>query len=151
MSARKQRIHVVLDTNVFVRNFKSRSKSSANRKIIRLWLLEKRLQLVVSPEVVAEYLEIFAEILEMDLQTIQEWRKRFVDDPRVTTVKTGRPYKESRDPDDNVFLSAARAGNAKYLISNDRDLLDIPEPIQRTLPFLIVRPDEFLAALGEET
>jgi hypothetical protein len=50
MVARKQRIPVVLDTNVFVRAFKSRSLTSPNQRVVRLWLLEKRLQLIVSQE-----------------------------------------------------------------------------------------------------
>ena len=33
-----------LDTNVFVRSFKTRQKSSPNYRIVRLWLIEKQLQ-----------------------------------------------------------------------------------------------------------
>jgi len=44
---------VVADTNVFVRNFKARSNTNPNRRIIRLWLPERRLQLVISPELAA--------------------------------------------------------------------------------------------------
>jgi hypothetical protein len=54
MSARKRRVPVVLDTNVFVRNFKSHRKSSANRRIVRLWLVERKLQLIVGAEIIAE-------------------------------------------------------------------------------------------------
>ncbi len=54
MSARKHRLPVVVDTNVFVRSFKTRTKSSPNRRVIRLWLIERRLQLIVSNDVVAE-------------------------------------------------------------------------------------------------
>lgn len=70
MVARKRRMPVVLDTNVLVRNFKARSKTSANRRVVRLWLIERRLQLVVSPEVLAEYLEIFEEVLGMSRETV---------------------------------------------------------------------------------
>ena len=149
MSARKDRLRVVLDTNVFVRNFKSRSKSSPNRKIIRLWLVEKQLQLIVSHEIVAEYLEIFGEVLAMDADVVEEWHERFVLDPRATLVNLARRDDESRDPDDNVFLSTARAGKAKFLVTNDKDLLDISKSFQRTLPFVILTPSVFLAKLGE--
>ena len=147
MSARKDRMRVVVDTNVFVRNFKARSKSSPNRQVIRLWLVEKKLQLIVSEEIVAEYLEIFQAILGMESSTIDEWQTRFTDDPRVTAVNLARRDDASRDPDDNVFLSTRRAGKARFLITNDKDLLDIPESVKKTLPFSIITPRDFLGTL----
>ncbi len=39
MVARKQRTAVVLDTNVFVRSFKSRTQASPNKQVVRLWLI----------------------------------------------------------------------------------------------------------------
>lgn len=69
---------------------------------------------------------------------------------RVTTVNLARRDEASRDPDDNVFLSTARAGKADYLVTNDHDLLDIPDSIQGALPFSIVKPSELLRVLGEE-
>jgi putative PIN family toxin of toxin-antitoxin system len=150
MSARKDRIRVVLDTNIFVRNFKSRSKASPNCKVIRLWLVEKRLQLIVSREIVAEYLEIFEEILTMDAEVVAGWHERFILDPRSTFVNLGRTDDESRDPDDNVFLSTARAGKAKYLVTNDKDLLDVSKAFKRTLPFVILTPAAMLTELDSD-
>jgi putative PIN family toxin of toxin-antitoxin system len=141
---RRQRTPIVADTNVFIRSFKARSPQNPNRRVIRLWLLERRLQLIVSQELIAEYLEIFAEVLGMDATLIAAWRLRFENDPRSTLVGLGRRYTESRDPDDNVLLATARAGNARYLLTNDRDLLELPAEFQRTLPFAIRTPWEFL-------
>src|SRR5260370_46595 len=95
MVRRRFRTPVVADTNVFVRNFKARSNANPNRRIIRLWLLEKRLQLVVSPELAAEYLEIFGPVLGMDVETIDAWRMRFEEDSRCTVVQLARRYTES--------------------------------------------------------
>jgi putative PIN family toxin of toxin-antitoxin system len=134
---------VVVDTNVFVRNFKARSNNNPNRRVIRLWLLEKRLQLIISPEVAAEYLVIFAEVLGMDAEIVDAWRVRFEADSRCTVVHLARRYTESRDPDDNLLLATALAGRAEYLITNDRDLLELPEDFRRRLPFAIVRPEDF--------
>ena len=103
------------------------SHESPNRRIIRLWLLEKKLQLIVSREIVDEYLEIFDEVLRMEPKVLIEWQERFSDDPRATVVNLGRRDDASRDSDDNVFLSTARAGKAAYLVTNDHDLLDLPE------------------------
>ena len=81
MSARKHRTPVVVDTNVFVRSFKTRSQSSPNRRVIRLWLIERKLQLIMSDDVVTEYLEIFERIPAMDRETLLGWQARFADDP----------------------------------------------------------------------
>ena len=53
----------------------------------------------------------------------------------------------SRDPKDNVFIATAIAAKAKFLVTNDRDLLDIDEAKKRTLRFKIVTPTEFLQLL----
>lgn len=127
MVARKVRTRVVLDTNVFVRHYKTRNQRSPNRRLVRLWLEQKRLQLVLSTEIIEEYLEIFAEVLGADAETNARSRDRFEQDNRCTMVRLAKRYTESRDPDDNVFLSTARAGRADYLITNDRDLLDLPD------------------------
>jgi putative PIN family toxin of toxin-antitoxin system len=137
-------VAVVADTNVFVRSFKARSNNNPNRRIIRLWLLERRLQLVVSRELIAEYLSVFAEVLGMDADLIQEWRLRFVEDSRVTVVQLGHRYTESRDPDDDLLLATARAGKARCLLTNDRDLLELSDETRRALPFVIQEPQEFL-------
>jgi putative PIN family toxin of toxin-antitoxin system len=139
MVVRKQRIPVVLDTNVFVRAFKSRSLTSPNQRVVRLWLLEKRLQLIVSQELIDEYLGVFQDLLSMDDELIDEWQGRFAGDSRSTVVRLGRRYTESRDPDDNALLATATAGRAAYLITNDRDLLELPASFRRILKFHVVR------------
>jgi uncharacterized protein len=142
--SRKQRNTVVLDTNVLVRALKTRSLSSPNQRILRLWLLSKRLQLVVSDQLVEEYLQVFAELLDFDSDLLDEWEQRFLNDARSTVVNLGRRYNFSRDPDDNLLLATAAAGPAEYLISNDRDLLDIDSAVTSRLPFQIVSPAALL-------
>jgi putative PIN family toxin of toxin-antitoxin system len=144
MVSRKQRVSVVLDTNVFVRAFKTRSPASANQRVVRLWLLEKRLQLVVSADLIDEYLGVFQDLLGMDEGLIGQWRQRFAGDSRSTIVGLGRRYTASRDPDDNLLLATATAGRAAYLITNDFDLLELPASFLRTLPYRILTPRQFL-------
>lgn len=72
MVARKLRVRLVLDTNVFVRAFKSRLHRSANQRVVRLWLLEKRIQLIVCDELIDEYLGVFQALLGMDEELIDE-------------------------------------------------------------------------------
>jgi len=147
MVPRKKRILVVLDTNVFVRALKTRSADNPNQRTLRLWLLEKRLQLVVSDELVDEYLAVFGRILGLADDLIDHWRGRFMTDSRTTVVNLGRRYDKSRDPDDNLLLATADVGRAAYLITNDLDLLEIPAHFQESLPFRIRTPREFLRTI----
>jgi putative PIN family toxin of toxin-antitoxin system len=144
MVSRKNRIRVVLDTNVLVRSLKSRHSRSPNKQILRLWLFERRLQLIVSKELVEEYLGVFSDILGLDGKLTDQWRLRFLADSRSTLTGLGRRFSESRDPDDNLVLATAHAGQAAYLVTNDRDLLDLPHDFQHTLRFRIVTPAVFL-------
>lgn len=144
MVQRKKRLPVVLDTNVFVRSLKAGSNTNWNRRIVRLWLIERQLQLVVSAGLIAEYLGIFAGVLGMDAESVDEWRIRFETDGRSSLVKLGRRYTASRDPDDNLLLATATAGEARFLITNDRDLLELPDGVKQTLQYAIVKPQEFL-------
>lgn len=150
MVARKHRTPVVVDTNVFVRAFKTRSPTNFNRRIVRLWLLQRQLQLIVSQELIDEYLGIFSTVLGMDEEIVCGWRERFENDDRTTVVNLGRRYTSSRDPDDNVLLAIATAGRAAFLVTNDRDLLDLPASFQRTLPYSVVTPGEALEEITRD-
>jgi len=150
MVARKHRTRVVLDTNVFVRNFTGRRRDSSNKRVITLWIQRRLLQLIVSREVIEEYLEIFEREVRMETRWLQEWRRRFESGQLCSVIGLARRYAQSRDPDDNVFLASAAAGTSAYLLTNDRDLLDLPEEFQRTLSFAIVTPREFLRIFEEE-
>lgn len=143
MVSRKQRIRVVFDTNVLVRALRSFDPESPNQKVLRLWL-QKRLQLIVSNELVNEYLGVFAKVLELTPATIVRWESRFLSDPRSTLVNLGRRFRESRDPDDNMVLATADVGRVAFLMTNDRDLLDLPSDFKRSLKFRIATPAEFL-------
>jgi predicted nucleic acid-binding protein len=46
----------------------------------------------------------------------------------------------SRDPKDDPILSAAISGNCRYLITNDKDLLELGG----TQALIIIKPAEFL-------
>jgi putative PIN family toxin of toxin-antitoxin system len=52
-----------------------------------------------------------------------------------------------RDPDDQKFLEAALAAGAQFLITKDRELLELAKKRVR-LPFRILTPAEFRAALA---
>ena len=76
--------------------------------------------------------------------------ERFTRRRTVTHVTLGARPKISRDPDDNIVLATARSGKARFLVTNDHDLLDIPASEQARLRLLIVTPADLLARLREE-
>lgn len=45
----------------------------------------------------------------------------------VTLIHPYHDEKISRDPDDDMFINCALSGRALYIVSGDRDLLDIEE------------------------
>lgn len=148
MSPRKDRTSVVLDTNVLIGYYLSRKKDSANSKVFLLWRTRRRLQLVVSDEVVAEYLEVLRRLGVPDMR-IHRLEERIRSRQTVSHTNLGTHPNESRDPDDNVMLATAVAGKAQYLVTNDRDLLDIPDSAQKKFKFAIVTPGQLLARLEE--
>ena len=148
MPPRKERIAVVLDTNVFVGYYLSRAPQSANARVVRLWRDQRKLQLIVSDAIVTEYLEILSR-LQVEEQRTNRLAEHLQRRDTVTRVRLGPRLAASRDPDDNTMLATAVVGKAKFLVTNDRDLLDISTAQRRKLKFEIVRPQEFLARLAE--
>ncbi|AEG93064.1 putative toxin-antitoxin system toxin component, PIN family [Ramlibacter tataouinensis] len=49
-----------------------------------------------------------------------------------------------RDANDTMFLELAQAGSADFLVTGDKDLLELNDPLQRHMRFLIVTPAEAL-------
>ena len=143
MARRKDRVPVVLDTNVIVGALLGTKRQSANQRVYRLWL-RRQLQLIVSPEIAAEYLELI-ERLHISPPRAEAFRSRLQRRDIITHVNLGRRFTESRDPDDNLILATAAVGRAEFLVTHDHDLLDISVEQQRK--FEIVTPFDFLARL----
>jgi len=145
---RKERIAVVLDTNILIANYLGKNLKSAVKKIFALWRIQRKLQLIVSNETVAEYLEIL-ERLNVPSKRIKAFSERIEKRLTVTKVSLGKIPTESRDADDNLVLATALVGKADFLITNDKDLLDISAADKKKFKFNIISPIEFLAAIVE--
>ncbi|MEK7831892.1 MAG: putative toxin-antitoxin system toxin component, PIN family [Acidobacteriota bacterium] len=144
MPARKARFPVVLDTNVIVSYYLGKKPYSASVRIFRLWRYERKLQLIVSDEVTDEYFEILGRVGIAE-RRIAHFQQQLREAGIVTHVNLGARHAISRDPDDDVLLATALAGQARFLITNDHDLLlDIPPDQKRRFGFEIVTPGEFL-------
>ena len=148
MPPRKERITIVFDTNVLIAFYLSRNPKSVVSKIIRLWRNKRKLQMIVSDEIIAEYLEILERVgvSEKQIAKLKEILETF---RIVSKFSLGKRPTESRDADDNLVLATALVGKAEFLVTNDKDLLDISESDKKKFKFRIVTPVEFLKAIGE--
>lgn len=146
MPPRKRRIPVVFDTNVLVGFYLSRSPTSANQQAFRLWRDQRRIQLIVSDDVLREYLEVLTR-LTIPASLITRLEERLMQRSTVTHVSLGSHPNVSRDPDDNVMIATARSGKARFIVTNDRDLLEIPVVEQAKLRLKVVTAQEFVAIL----
>jgi len=143
---RKDRVPVVLDTNVVVAYYLSTTARSASRRIFRLWRDIRRLQLIVSREVEDEYIEVLRRLNVADGR-LRRFRRRLEQRKTVSHVRLGTRPTASADPDDNLVLATAVVGRAQYVITNDPDLLDIALDEKKRYRFSIVTPPAFLAEL----
>lgn len=135
---------VVFDTVVFVRALIN-PYSFWGRLVFEHY---HEYRLVVSPQVLREYIEvlqrpeltrIFSSLKGIDATRILEI---------LQSAEVVMPQQEpdvSRDIKDNKFLAAAKEAKADYLVSEDRDLLDLIE-YEGTH---ILRAHEFLDHLKE--
>jgi len=142
VAAKKKRLPIVLDTNVVIANYLSTNPQSPNVVTVRLWR-ERKLQLVVSDEIVDEYIDVLIR-LGSSKNSVANFTTTLDESGAVTHVNLGKRFTDSRDPKDNPFLSTAAAGRAKFLVTNDSDLLDIPEAAKRKFKFRILTPKAFL-------
>ena len=149
MPPRKRRIPVVFDTNVIVGFYLSHNPSSANQQVFRLWRDQRTLQLIVSEEVLREYLEVLSR-LAVPEPLVKRLEERFARRKTVTHVSLGSRPKLSRDPDDNMLIATARSGKARFLVTNDHDLLDISASEQAKMRLAIITPNELLVRVRDE-
>ena len=82
-----------------------------------------------------------------DFKRIARLQARLMKSPTVTRINLGKRFLVSRDPDDDMLLATAHTGRARYLVTNDRDLLEISLKERRRFRFEIVRPAELLKLL----
>ncbi len=109
-------IKVVLDTNVVV----SAHLTAGGLEAFVLDLaLASKLQLYVSPDILAEYAEVLRRPrFRIDSKKVTQSLRLIK--KRAKSVKPTLTLSVSRDPDDNRFLECAEAANADYLVTGNR-------------------------------
>lgn len=114
---RKQR--VVIDTNVLL----SAILFGGNPlKLLNLWRFQHAFDLVISPEILAELVGKLKTKFALPNDLVLEWQELLSEN----TIHVLPDYVTEicRDADDDKFLDTALTGNATYLVTGDKDLLD---------------------------
>lgn len=120
---------------------------------------QARVELFLSGEIVAEIRDVLArpktlrkfplltpEWVETFLQAAEQKAITISDVPKIETLE--------RDPKDEPYLNLAIAAKAKYLVSRDRDLLDLmadPSFRQRHPELVILGPVDFLNEIERQS
>lgn len=113
---------VVIDTNCLLAILPSRSKYH------QVWtdFLEERLEICVSNEILMEYEEILSQ--KTSSFFADAIIKALLNRNNIVRVSpTWRFHLISKDPDDNKFVDCTIAGQAEFLISNDKHFLELKD------------------------
>lgn len=131
---------IVLDTNVVLRALSSKS---VLRYIVDA-LFDGRYELIVSTEILFEYAEKITQFYGASAAESFLTFLRLL--PNVTAIE---PYFRLNlivaDPDDNKFVDCAFAGNAHYIVTNDRHFNVLKT--NEFPKFSIIKAEDFLGWL----
>ena len=127
---------IVLDTNVFISGIYF---TGPPYEILNAWR-DGRIQLFISPDILAEYYRVSAELArqfpQVDIEPFFELlisQATFLEPPPL-------PHPVSIDPDDDKFLTCALAADCRHIVSGDRHLLQV----DGFRGISIIRPRRFL-------
>lgn len=116
-------MRVVVDPGVFISA--ALSPEGVPQKVLA-WIRSQGIELVLSPQLVVELEDAITRSKFRGYLSTEEAR-RFVDSVlRVGTMRSEPPFEPglTRDPKDDYLIALARAAEADYLVSGDRDLLE---------------------------
>ena len=130
-------VKVVLDTNIFVSALVFGGKPE---KVYRL-VLKRKIITYISLPIITEIIEVLTKKFnfnQIKLQQIERKIKKF-----FIVVNPSKVIDKVRDPDDNRVLEAAVEGNCDFIITGDKDLLDLG----KFKKIKILTAEEFLLAI----
>jgi len=138
---------VVLDTNVLV-SASFRKKPSIPDDIFQA-LEAQQFTLVTSAPIIKEVQNVINRDYVVDLtKSTQEERKQYITDMiDISFITAGKQlaYPASRDIKDDKFLACGAEGEADYIVTGDKDLLDLKE----FQGVKIITPRDFLEKLNK--
>lgn len=117
-------IRIVLDTNVFISGIFWEGNFSS--RVIDLWRNGKA-TLVSSLPIIEELVENLKGFrIKMSNEMVEEWKNMIIENA-IIVEPTEEINIVKEDPDDNKFIEAAIAGQAKYIVTQDNHLLKLKE------------------------
>lgn len=137
-------IKAVLDTNVLIAAVIN-VKSSVTQKIYQEFLAS-HFTLIISPEVLEEVEDLInrERIVKRHKMSPNERETIISEIASLSYIVPGATQVEiARDPDDNKIISAALEDKADYIVTRDRDLLDL----KQHQGIKIITPEKFMEIL----
>jgi len=152
---------VVFDCNLFVQGIANRN--SPARKALRLFF-NGDISLFVSEPIIREVRGVLNRAGVRKLlpgindRTVNAFLSK-LEAKAILIVNVPEEFHYDRDPDDEMYINLALVGNAAYLVSRDKDLLDlmttstdISRQFRSRYPFLrIMTAVSFIAAIESES
>jgi putative PIN family toxin of toxin-antitoxin system len=133
-------IRAVYDCNVVLSGI---GWNGSARECLKL-VAERRVFLYVTDELLTEYESVIPETLAEEVPEVNPHPKLAWIKSKARLVEASPMGKRrSRDAKDDVYLAAAMGASAEYIVTYDKDLLDLDRPFG----IEIVRPAEFLRRL----
>ena len=106
-------------------------------------LAQRKFNLVVTDEIEHEYVATCAVLKARKPQQDPSGPLAWIMSRATRVAPSPLGKRRSRDPKYDPFLACALAGHAAFLVTNDRDLLDLGKPFG----IAVVTPVEFLRVL----
>lgn len=131
-------MRIVLDTNVLV---SALVYGGIPEQILRL-VLEKQIEATISPSILAELFEVLVKKFDFDSKRIKSVEQKIKKNFRVVHPKNH--FQVLDDDPDNRLLEAALEDNCRYIVTGDKELLEISE----FKSVKIIRPAEFFRELS---
>jgi putative PIN family toxin of toxin-antitoxin system len=111
---------VVLDTNILISAVLFKGTPL---KILKFCIIEEKIDVAISPELMAEFVGKLKYKFGLDAQTLEELKELI----EQSTLNILPQYKTKicRDDSDNMILDLAIYSKAGYIVTGDKDLLEL--------------------------
>jgi len=128
-------IKVVIDTSVLISSF----WGGEARKVIDLWK-SGRIVLCLTKEIIDEYTAVLKH-LGVGKEELKDLYNLIISSYNILySVRSSKLHAVSHDPGDDKFIECAFVSNAEFVISIDKDILEMADYLE----VKIVSPGEFL-------
>ncbi len=134
-------MNVLVDTNVLL---SAALRDGVPEKVVWHVATNPDCRWIVTAEILAEYFGVIRRPkFGFEPGVVQAWTE-LVQSGTILVLSPPASFRLQRDPKDAIFLAAAVANGADFLITGDKDLLDAGLPLSTR----ILTAAEFLAEIG---